>query len=229
MNGWSRGIFLWYNLGMKKDLKNILAFIHKAEGEKDALNHVWTSKGRRDSSAEHSWRISVMAILLAPYLKEKVDMERVLKMVAIHDLPKAITGNFLAQVYDYDKKIKDDAQVKKEKATNELLKDLPEKLGTELYDLWKEHEGQKTPEAVFVKALGKIEVRIQHNESDLKTWNENEYPRALFAADKYCQFDETIRLFNELVKEESTQKLEDSGADIEKLKKDAEELKNKQL
>lgn len=214
---------------MEKGLKNILAFVHKAEGEKDALNHVWTSGGRQDSSAEHSWRISLMAVLLAPYLKEKVDMERVLKMVAVHDLPKAITGNFLAQVYDYDKKIKEDAQEKKEKATKDLVKDLPESLSSEIYDLWKEHEDQKTPEAIFVKALGKMEVRIQHNESDLKTWNEDEYPRALFAADKYCQFDEAIKLFNELVKLESTKKLQDSGANLEKLKKEAEQLRDKQL
>lgn len=214
---------------MEKDLKNILAFVHLAEGEKEALNHVWTSGGRQDSSAEHSWRISVMAILLAPYLKEKVDMERVLKMVAIHDLAKVVTGNVLAQVYDYDEKVKEDAQTAKEKATDELLKELPEKLGTELYELWEEHEEQKTPEAVFVKSLGKMEVRIQHNESDLKTWNEDEYPRALFAADKYCQFDEAIKLFNELVKVESAKKLQAADVDMEQIKQEAKILRDKQL
>ncbi|MEK7447337.1 MAG: HD domain-containing protein [Patescibacteria group bacterium] len=214
---------------MEKDLKNILAFVHLAEGEKDALNHVWTSRWRRDSSAEHSWRISVMVILLAPYLKEKVNMEKVLKMAAFHDLPKIMTGNVLAQVYDYDKKVKDDTEKAKENAARDLTKVLPGKLDTEVYNLWKEMEEQKTPEAVFVKSLGKIEVRIQHNESDIKTWNEDEYPRALFAADKYCQFDEAIKLFNELVKLESTKKLEDSNVDLDKIKQEAEELRNKQL
>lgn len=214
---------------MEKELKNILAFVHKAEGEKDALNHVWTSGGRQDSSAEHSWRISVMAILLAPYLKETVDMERVLKMASFHDLPKAITGNVLAQVYDYDKKVKDDTEKAKEEATRKLLKDLPDKLSSEIYDLWKEMEEQKTPEALFVKALGKIEVRIQHNESDIKTWNEDEYPRALFAADKYCQFDETIKSFNELVKAESATKLQNENVDMKKMKQEAEMLRKKQL
>lgn len=214
---------------MEKDLKNILSFVHKAEGEKDALNHVWTSKGRRDSSAEHSWRISIMAILLAPYLKEEVDMTRVLKMAAFHDLPKIMTGNVLAQVYDYDKTVKDDTEKAKEDAARDLTKVLPEKLDTEVYNLWKEMEEQKTPEAIFVKALGKMEVRIQHNESNIKTWNEDEYPRALFAADKYCQFDEAIKLFNELVKSESTQKLQDADIDLEKMKQKAEKLRNKQL
>jgi putative hydrolase of HD superfamily len=106
---------------------------------------------------------------------------------------------------------------------------LPGKLDTEVYSLWKEMEEQKTPEAVFVKALGKIEVRIQHNESDIKTWNEDEYPRALFAADKYCQFDEAIKTFNELVKLESAKKLKDADVDLEKIKQEAEELRNKQL
>lgn len=214
---------------MEKDLKNILEFVHKAEGEKDALNHVWTSKGRQDSSAEHSWRISVMAILLAPYLKEKVDMEKVLKMATFHDLPKIMTGNVLAQIYDYDKKVKDDTEIAKENAARDLTQVLPGKLDTEVYNLWKEMEEQKTPEAIFVKALGKIEVRIQHNESDIKTWNEDEYPRALFAADKYCLFDEAINNFNELVKLESVKKLEDAEVDLEKIKKEAKELKNKQL
>jgi len=214
---------------MEKELKNILAFVHKAEGEKDALNHVWTSGGRQDSSAEHSWRISVMAILLAPYLKETVNMEKVLKMSSFHDLPKTITGNVLAQVYDYDKKIKDDTEKAKEEATRKLLEELPDKLGSEIYALCKEMVEQKTPEAVFVKALGKIEVRIQHNESDIKTWNEDEYPRALFAADKYCQFDEAIKSFNALVKAESTKKLQDANVDIDNLKQEAETLRKKQL
>lgn len=214
---------------MEKDLKNILAFVHKAEGEKDALNHVWTSKGRRDSSAEHSWRISVMAILLAPYLKEKVDMTRVLKMATFHDLPKIMTGNVLAQVYDYNKKVKDDTEKAKENAARDLTKVLPGKLDTEVYNLWKEMEEQKTPEAIFVKALGKMEVRIQHNESDIKTWNDDEYPRALFAADKYCQFDEALKLFNELVKAESAEKLKDANVNLEKMKQSAEQLRKKQL
>lgn len=214
---------------MEKELKSILAFVHLAEGEKDALNHVWTSKGRQDSSAEHSWRIAVMAILLGPYLKEKVDMVKVLKMATFHDLPKIMTGNVLAQIYDYDKKVKDDTEKAKEDAARDLTKVLPGKLDTEVYDLWKEMEEQKTTEAIFVKALGKIEVRIQHNESDIKTWNDDEYPRSLFAADKYCQFDEAIKSFNELVKLESAKKLKDADVDLEKIKQEAEALREKQL
>lgn len=77
----------------------------------------------------------------------------------------------------------------------------------EISDLRHEYESQQTHESHFVKALDKIEVRIQHNEADIHTRSDIEFPRALFSADMYASFDEAITAFNDLVKTESRTKI----------------------
>lgn len=211
------------------DLENILQFLHLAETGKDTLRHSWTSKGRQESIAEHSWRLSIMAILLTPHLKSSVNQERVQKMIAVHDLAETITGDIPAQIHQNDAKIKKDRERNEVSAMKEITEKLGGDTGKEIYDLWLEQHEGKTTEAKFVKALDKIEVRIQHNEADIKTWNKDELPRALFAADRYCKFDEAIRNFNEIVKFESVQKLEKAGENIRELGKEAQKLKKTQL
>lgn len=214
---------------MNKELNNILDFLHIMEGEKDTLRHSWTSRGRQESIAEHSWRVSLMAILLSPFLENKVNLEKVLKMIVIHDLAEIITGDIPAQIHQNNAKIKENREKEELKAIQNLIKSLGSEKSKELYKLWLEHEQKETNEAMFVKALDKIEVRIQHNEASLETWDEDELPRSLFAADKYCQFNKAIKEFNEIVKQESVQKLKNADINVNKLKKEAEILRKKQL
>jgi putative hydrolase of HD superfamily len=88
-----------------------------------------------------------------------------------------------------------------------LLQRYPSDVMRDICDLREEFENQTSLESKFVKALDKIEVRIQHNEADISTWSDIEFPRALFSADQYCQFDDVVTQFNDLIKEESRQKI----------------------
>lgn len=74
---------------MKTNLQNILKIIKLAEKLKSELRHSWLSDGRQESVAEHTWRVSLMAVLVEPYLTDRVDITKLLKMIIIHDLVEA--------------------------------------------------------------------------------------------------------------------------------------------
>lgn len=205
---------------MDVNITKILEMLHIAEKLKMELRHSWLANGRQESSAEHSWRLALMVILLAPETKLQMDLYKALKMAVIHDLVEA-------EAYDIPAFEHDRAEEKKkaESAAAQKYKSLlTSEAGDEIYDLWTEYEEQKTVEAKFIKALDKLEVRIQHNEADIETWNELEYPRSLFAADKYCLIDQFLKEFNESAKEESRQKIVASGKNIEDVRAEAERM-----
>ncbi len=77
------------------DLEGTLAFLRAAERLKDVTRTAWTSAGRRESVAEHSWRLALMALVLEPAFPD-LDMARVLKLCIIHDLGEAIGGDISA-------------------------------------------------------------------------------------------------------------------------------------
>jgi putative hydrolase of HD superfamily len=74
---------------MKQNLLNILEIVKLGEKLKCELRHSWLSDGRQESVAEHTWRVSLMAMLLEPYLDNKLDIVKLLKMIIIHDLVEA--------------------------------------------------------------------------------------------------------------------------------------------
>src|SRR5215470_13262810 len=74
---------------MEKQILSILNVLALAERLKFELRHSFTSSGRQESVAEHTWRMSLMAVLIEPLLTQKVDTARLLKMIIIHDLVEA--------------------------------------------------------------------------------------------------------------------------------------------
>lgn len=196
-------------------MKNILDFLHIAEKLKMELRHSWLSDGRQESAAEHSWRVSLMALLFSDKLENKIDLTKALKIAIVHDIAEA-------EAYDipaFETGRKEEKEKIELLAMNKIKEILGGEIGEEIFSLWQEYEEQKTPEAKFIKALDKMEVRLQHNEADIKTWNEIEYPRSLYVADEYCEYDNFLKEFNELIKEDSVEKIEASGKDIEEVKK----------
>ena len=123
---------------------------------------------RRESVAEHSWQIALMAMLIAPEFPE-ADMNKVIRMCLIHDLGEAFTGDIPA----FDKT---EADGEKEDALFDAwVQTLPEETKQEFSGLLAEMNAQETPEAQIYKALDKMEAVIQHNESDIATWIPLEY------------------------------------------------------
>ena len=203
--------------------KEILEFMHHAEKLKHVLRHSWLSNGMQESAAEHSWRMSLMAMMMADKVEHKIDLCKALKMIIVHDIAEAEAGDVPAFMH------KERAEVKKlEKESIEKIKEkYKDPAFNEICELWLEYEEGKTPEAIFVKALDKIEVRIQHNEADIKTWIDVEYPRSQFVSDRFCEHDKFLKEFNELVKEESKNKIiKESAKDFDEILKEVEELRH---
>ncbi len=148
--------------------KEYLEILHVAERLKDTPRHCTTTNGRTESVAEHSWRISLMALLLKHEFSD-VDMDKVIAMCLIHDLGECFTGDIPAFVKtDSDRLTEDDL-------LDQWVASLPVEIATDLKALYEEMNAQETKESRIYKALDKLEALIQHNESPLYTWSENEY------------------------------------------------------
>ncbi len=74
---------------MKEQIISIVKVLKLDERLKFELRHSYTSSGRQESVAEHTWRMALMAVLIEPLLKQKVDTARLLKIIVIHDLVEA--------------------------------------------------------------------------------------------------------------------------------------------
>lgn len=148
--------------------KELLEILSVAERLKCNTRHCYTSTGRHESVAEHSWRIALMAMLLRENFPE-ADMDKVICMCLIHDLGEAFTGD----IPTFEKNAEDEKT--EEDVLNQWVNSLPDTVSKTFSDLLSEMKALNTLEAKIYKALDKLEAVIQHNESDISTWIPLEY------------------------------------------------------
>ena len=176
---------------MNKDaLSRFFDLLNLAERLKFELRHSWSSNGRQESVAEHTWRLSLMLILLQPHLKQPVSMERVLKMAIIHDLVEAEVGD--TPVFDIDQDRAKKKEQMEKKAIENIKQNLSNSVGEEIFALWHEFELAESYEAKLVYSLDKLECKLQHVEADLSTWNDKEKACSFDWQDELYDFDPVI-------------------------------------
>ncbi len=185
-------------------------FFVLAEKLKTTYRHSVTSdNSRTESVAEHVWLASVMAMLIHPYLKVKVDLVKLLKMLLIHDLGEAVIGDIPAH-------IKDGANYKPLKSERDgllmLTQPLSDELREEIMMLFDEFEARQTPTAQVAKAIDRFEALMQHNLVDIKNWDQGDYNVQPYYHDKDFNFDPYIRKLKDYVDEVSMQKIADAKA-----------------
>jgi putative hydrolase of HD superfamily len=147
-------------------LESTLAFLRAAEALKNQTRTAWTSTGKRESVAEHTWRLCLMTIVFQGQLGE-IDIAKLLKLCVVHDLGEAIGGDVSAKVQAQRRLDDPDAPHKsgEERAhLLELVAPLPRASRDEIVSLWDEYEAAATPEARVAKALDKLETILQHNQ-----------------------------------------------------------------
>ncbi len=157
--------------------RDYLEILHVAERLKDTPRHCTTRLGRTESVAEHSWRVSLMAFLLRGEFPE-LDMDKVICMCLIHDLGECFTGDIPTFLKTNEDRETEDSLL------NRWVRGLPTEISGRMNTLYREMDALQTPEARLYKALDKLEALIQHNESPLDTWAENE-----FELNKHYAFD----------------------------------------
>ena len=181
--------------------KEYLEILHVAERLKDTPRHCTTTKGRTESVAEHSWRVSLMASLLRHEFPE-LDMNRVVNMCLIHDLGECFTGDIPAFVKtDADRAAEDSL-------LDQWVKSLPKEISDDFSALYKEMDAQQTPEAKVYKALDKLEALIQHNESPIITWSDNEYELNKTYAFDTVSFSEWLTELRKAILEDTLEKID---------------------
>jgi putative hydrolase of HD superfamily len=141
------------------ELAGLLTFLREAERLKNVLRTSWTSGGQQESTASHTWRLCLMALVLADYFPG-IDTGRLLKLCIVHDLGEAIRGDIPA-IYQDANAPKADGE-RADLLT--LVAPLPVASQELLVALWDEYEAAATPEAKIAKALDKLETIMQHNQ-----------------------------------------------------------------
>jgi putative hydrolase of HD superfamily len=141
------------------EIGGVLEFLRAAEQLKTTYRSGWTSAGRTESVAEHTWRLCLMSMLFADSFPD-VDFAKLVKICIIHDLGEAIGGDIPAihQVPGESKAAREREDLL------QLLRPLPERLRAEITALWDEYEAAASPEAKLAKALDKLETIMQHNQ-----------------------------------------------------------------
>lgn len=140
-------------------LAGTLAFLREAERLKTVLRSGYTSAGRAESTAEHTWRLCLMATVLADAFGP-VDVAKLLKICVVHDLGEALSGDVPAI-----HQVPGDGRAERERTDlAALTASLPEGPRREISALWEEYETAASPEAVIAKGLDKLETILQHNQ-----------------------------------------------------------------
>jgi putative hydrolase of HD superfamily len=122
---------------------------------------------RQENDAEHSWHLALMALLLSEYARDKdLDLFRVVKMVLIHDLVEIDAGD----TFCYDEAAHEDKEERELAAAERIFNLLPEDQAQEMWELWREFEEGKTPEARFANSLDRFQPLLLNHHTRAHTW-----------------------------------------------------------
>lgn len=182
------------------NITDLLNVLHTAEKLKDTTRHSYTSSGRHESVAEHTFRLALMAYFMKDEFHE-ADSDKVIKMCLIHDIGEVFTGDIPA----FEKTSSDEDTEKR--LLFDWVEHLPAPFNTEMIALYREMEERLTPEAKLFKALDGLEAVIQHNEADLSTWSDNEFELNLTYAEDKCDFSPYLKKLRKSIKDESIKKI----------------------
>lgn len=123
---------------------------------------------RYENSAEHSWQICLTALILKEYANEPINIDRVIKMLLIHDLGEIDAGDTIVYATNTE-----EIKQKEAEGFKRLFGLLPAEIAEELHELWREFEEGVTPEAVYANAIDRIPPVLQNLENNGQSWLEN--------------------------------------------------------
>ena len=149
-----------------------LAFLAEADRLKSVLRATTVDGGRRENSGEHSWHLALYALVLADHAPPGVSVDRVIRMLLIHDLVEIDTGDMPIHAANGQAHGAADRLAAEARAADRIFGLLPADLGADLRALWDEFEAAETPDAVFAKALDRVRPVMQNIAAGGGTWTE---------------------------------------------------------
>jgi putative hydrolase of HD superfamily len=146
-----------------------MAFILEVDKLKQILRQTpITNKSRQENSAEHSWHVALMAILLLEYAESpQVDVLQIIKMLLIHDLVEIDAGD----TFCYDDKARQDQHLRELKAAKRIFNLLPSDQAATMQTLWDEYEKCQTINARYANALDRLQPLLINYFTDGEAWN----------------------------------------------------------
>ena len=189
------------------ELDGVLAFLRAAERLKTVTRSGWTSTGKAESVAEHTWRLCLMAMVLYGRA-EDIDLARLLKMCLIHDLGEAIGGDVPApaQVAASPKAGQERADLLS------LVEPLAAAGRREILELWDEYEAASSPEAKLAKGLDKLETILQHTQG--RNPDDFDYAFNLDYGQRYTAADPVLAALRSRLDEVTAQRARDAGPGV---------------
>ena len=182
--------------------QELIKLMQTAENLKNNTRHSWTSSGRHESVAEHSYMLCFMALFIKDEFPD-ADMDKVIKMCILHDIGEAFTGDIPA----FEKKTADEE--KEADVVAQWISGLPGAYRTEFSALFEEMNALSTEEARIYMALDKMEAVIQHNKADNSSWLPLEYDLQLTYGEKEVAFSDYMKDLKEAANEDTRKKIKE--------------------
>ena len=174
------------NDDMKSDVKNRATGVRSFENERfnrqidfvlevDKLKKIHRrttllDRSRQENSAEHSWHIALIVLVLSEYANEDhLDLLHVIKLLLAHDLIEIDAGD----TYCYDEVGLKDQRAREKKAADRIFNILPEDQAKSFHALWDEYEDRKTPESKFANALDRFQPLLHNYFTKGHTWRQH--------------------------------------------------------
>lgn len=156
---------------MTDRLEAQFAFLNEADRLKSVLRATTLVDGSRvENSGEHSWHLALYALVLADQAGPGVSIDRVIRMLLIHDLVEIDVGDVPIHSQNGQAHASLETTTAEAKAADRIFGLLPADLGTPLRALWEEFEAAETPDARFAKSLDRVQPVMANLMSGGGTW-----------------------------------------------------------
>lgn len=150
-----------------------MAFLTEAEKLRTILRATPIGDGsRQENSGEHSWHIALYALILAEHAPEGVSIDRVIRMLLIHDIVEIDAGD--VPIYLQSADTQPDTEAAELEAAKRIFGLLPDDQADDMLALWQEFEAAETPDAVFAKSLDRFQppnLNLVNGGGSWKTYN----------------------------------------------------------
>lgn len=156
-----------------ESIEKVLNFIVEIEKLKDVHRKTRpVGLERYENSAEHSWHVCLSALMLRDYANDEIDIDRVIKMLLIHDLGEIDAGDTIIY-HSETQQLKD----KEAAGVKRILNLLPEGKAEEYMSLWYEFEAGESPDSKYAKAIDRVPPLLHNLYGNGHSWRDNNVPK----------------------------------------------------
>ncbi|MDD6794061.1 MAG: HD domain-containing protein [Clostridiaceae bacterium] len=139
---------------MNEKLKKQLDFLIEIDKMKSIIRRSYIADGsKREDDAEHSWHLAMCAMIFSEYMDKNTDVNKVIKLVLIHDLVELYAGDTFA----FDVEGGMDKVEREQNSADKLFGILPEEQGKELRVLWDEFEECESKESKYANMIDRLQ------------------------------------------------------------------------